>query len=388
MRVSARLATLLAAAILLAIAPAVAQTPGGPPAVGVVTAEPASITESSEFTGRVQATGRVSLTARVTAFMEQRLFVEGTEVNAGDILYRLERGPFEADVARQEALVADISAKLANATSQLNRAQTLLQSQAGNRVNVDDATTAQRSAAAQLSGAQAALRQARINLDYTEIKAPIAGQISRTSVTPGNVVSPSTGALASIVSQDPMYAVFPVSVRVLSELRTRYAGKGGLNAVRVRLKLPDGTRYDQPGKIDYVDPSVAPGTDTILIRTSIANPVRGTAEPGRPVDRLLTDGAFVTVTVEGIEPVKALGVPRAAILTDQGGSYVYVVGAENKVERRNVQLGQSTPSLAIVSSGLKLGETVVLEGLQRVRPGIQVNPGPIGTQPPAAAPGR
>ena len=388
MRVSARLATLLAGAILLAIAPAVAQTPGGPPAVGVVTAEPASITESSEFTGRVQATGRVSLTARVTAFMEQRLFVEGTEVNAGDILYRLERGPFEADVARQEALVADISAKLANATSQLNRAQTLLQSQAGNRVNVDDATTAQRSAAAQLSGAQAALRQARINLDYTEIKAPIAGQISRTSVTPGNVVSPSTGALASIVSQDPMYAVFPVSVRVLSELRTRYAGKGGLNAVRVRLKLPDGTLYDQPGKIDYVDPSVAPGTDTILIRTSIANPVRGTAEPGRPVDRLLTDGAFVTVTVEGIEPVKALGVPRAAILTDQGGSYVYVVGAENKVERRNVQLGQSTPSLAIVSSGLKLGETVVLEGLQRVRPGIQVNPGPIGTQPPAAAPGR
>ena len=400
MRVSARLATLLAAAILLAIAPAVAQTPGGPPAVGVVTAEPASITESSEFTGRVQATGRVSLTARVTAFMEQRLFVEGTEVNAGDILYRLERGPFEADVARQEALVADISAKLANATSQLNRAQTLLQTQAGNRVNVDDATMAQRSAAAQLSGAQAALRQARINLDYTEIKAPIAGQISRTAVTPGNVVSPSTGALASIVSQDPMYAVFPVSVRVLSELRTRYAGKGGLNAVRVRLKLPDGTRYDQPGKIDYVDPSVAPGTDTILIRTSIANPVRGTAEPGRPVDRLLTDGAFVTVTVEGVEPVKALGVPRAAILTDQGGSYVYVVGAENKVERRNVQLGQSTPSLAIVSSGLKLGETVVLEGLQRVRPGIQVNPGPAlgpppgplggptGPQPPAAAPGR
>lgn len=395
-RSASPLAVSLAVLLATAMSPAFAQAPGGPPAVGVVTAEPASITESSEFIGRVQATGRVSLTARVTAFMEQRLFVEGTEVNAGDILYRLERGPFEADVARQEASVADISAKLANATSQLNRAQTLLQSQAGNRVNVDDATTAQRSAAAQLSGAQAALRQARINLDYTEIKAPIAGQISRTAVTPGNVVSPSTGALASIVSQDPMYAVFPVSVRVLSELRTRYAGKGGLNAVRVKLKLPDGTPYDQPGKIDYVDPSVAPGTDTILIRTSIANPVRGTAEPGRPVDRLLTDGAFVTVTVEGIEPVKALGVPRAAILTDQGGSYVYVVGAGNKVERRNVQLGQSTPSLAIVSSGLKLGETVVLEGLQRVRPGIQVNPGPAtaspggptGPQPPAAAPRR
>ncbi|MSP02755.1 MAG: efflux RND transporter periplasmic adaptor subunit [Acetobacteraceae bacterium] len=375
-------------AVLLAASPALAQTPGGPPAVGVVTVEPATVTESSEFTGRVQAVGRVSLTARVTAFLEQRLFTEGTEVTAGDILYRLERGPFEADVARQEATVADTSARLANATLQLNRAQTLLQTQAGNRVNVDDAMMAQRSAAALLSGAQAVLRQGHINLDYTEIKAPISGQISRTAITPGNVVSPSSGPLAMIVSQDPMYVAFPVSARVLTDLRTRYAGRGGLNAVQVRLKLPDGTPYDQIGKIDYVDPSVSPGTDTILVRTAIANPVRGTPEPGRPVDRLLTDGAFVTVSVEGIKPVTSLGIPRAAVLADQGGNFVYVVGADNKVDRRPIQLGQSTPSLAVVSSGLKQGESVVLEGLQRVRPGIQVNPGPAGPRPPPAAGGR
>jgi membrane fusion protein, multidrug efflux system len=178
-------------------------------------------------------------------------------VRSGDLLYRLERGPFEADVANKEAAVADNSAKLANTTIQLNRAQSLMGTPAGQRSTVDDAVAAQRSAAAQLAGAQAALRQSRINLDYTQILAPIDGQISRTAITPGNVVSPNAGPLAMIVSQDPMYVTFPVAVRLLTDLRARYQGKGGLSAVQVRLKLPDGTPYDQSGKIDYVDPSVS-----------------------------------------------------------------------------------------------------------------------------------
>jgi membrane fusion protein (multidrug efflux system) len=372
--------------ILLISAPALAQAPG-PPAVGVVKVEPATITESSEFVGRIQAVQRVALTARVTAFLEQRLFVEGTEVHAGDLLYKLERGPFEADVANKEAAVADNSSRLANATIQLNRAQTLLGTPAGQRSNVDDAVAAQRSQAAQLAGAQAALRQSRINLDYTEIRAPIDGEISRTAITPGNVVSPSSGPLAMIVSQDPMYVTFPVAVRLLTDLRTRYEGRGGLSAVQVRLKLPDGAPYDQSGKIDYVDPSVASGTDTILVRASIANPARGTPEPGRRVERRLIDGAFVTVTVEGIQPVTALGIPRAAVMSDQSGNYVYVVGPDNKAERRPIQLGQSTATLAVVADGLKQGESVILEGLQRARPGIQVAPGPVGPKPGGANPG-
>jgi membrane fusion protein (multidrug efflux system) len=367
--------------VFLLATPALAQMPGGPPAVGVVTVAPATITETSEFVGRVQAIQRVSLTARVTAFLEQRQFVEGTEVHAGDVLYRLERGPFEADVANKEAAVADSSARLANATIQLNRAQTLLGTPAGQRSNVDDAVAAQRSQAAQLAGAQAALRQSRINLDYTTILAPIDGQISRTAITPGNVVSPGSGPLAMIVSQDPMYVTFPVSVRLLTDLRARYEGRGGLNAVQVRLKLPDGAPYDQSGKIDYVDPTVSPGTDTILVRAVIPNPIRGTPEPGRPVERTLIDGAFVTVLVEGIQPVTALGIPRAAVMADQSGNYVYVVGSDDKVERRPIQLGQSTATLAVIADGLKQGETVILEGLQRARPGIQVKPGPIGPQP-------
>jgi membrane fusion protein, multidrug efflux system len=378
-----RLTALLLALVLFGAAAADAQMPGGPPAVGVVRAEKQAVTESSEFIGRVQAVDRVVLTARVTAFLDQRLFIEGTEVHEGDLLYRLERPPFEAAVAQQEAAVADASARLANANITLARAQSLLNTPAGQRSTVDDALAAQRSQAAQLAGSQAQLRVAQINLAYTEIHAPINGKISRTNVSVGNVVSPSSGPLASIVSQDPMYVVFPISLRAELDLEKRYADQGGMNAVVIKLRLPDGTMYDQAGKIDYIEPSVQATTDTILMRGKIANPPLKPIEAGQPVDRPLVDGEFVTVLVEGIKPIMAITVPRAAVLSDQQGDYVYVVNAQNQVEQRRVQLGQSTPSTAAVTSGLKEGEMVVLDGIQRVRPGIQVVPGPA-TPPPAA----
>jgi membrane fusion protein (multidrug efflux system) len=358
-----------------------AQTPSGPPSVGVVRAEQTAITETSEFVGRIQAIDRVALTARVTAFIDQRLFTEGAEVKQGDLLYRLERAPFEAAVQQQEAAVADTSARLANANIQLARAQSLLATPAGQRSNVDDAIANQRSLAAQVLSAQAQLRSAQINLDYTEIHAPVAGKISRTSITVGNVVSPSSGSLASIVSQDPMYVLFPVASRSLTELEKRYTDKGGMNAVVVKLRLPDGSIYGHEGKIDYVEPTVSATTDTILLRARISNPPRKEAEAGQAVERPLVDGAFVNVLVEGIQPVMALGIPRKAVLSDQQGDYVYVVGDKNKVEQRRIQLGQSTPTTAVVAGGLKEGEMVVSEGVQRVRPGIEVSPGPA-TPPP------
>jgi membrane fusion protein, multidrug efflux system len=372
----------LAFAFLLSSASvALAQMPSGPPSVGVVRAEQTAITETSEFIGRIQAIDRVALTARVTAFLDERLFTEGAEVKKGDLLYRLERPPFEAAVQQQEAAVADTSARLANANIQLARAQSLLGTPAGQRSNVDDAVANQRSLAAQVLSAQAQLRVAQINLDYTEIHAPVSGKISRTNITAGNVVSPSSGVLATIVSQDPMYVQFPVASRSLTELQKRYADKGGTNAIVVKLHLPDGSLYGHDGKIDYVEPTVSATTDTILLRARIPNPPHGEAISGQPVDRPLVDGAFVNVLVEGIEPVMALGIPRKAVLSDQQGDYVYVVGANNKVEQRRIQLGQSTPTTAVVAGGLKEGEMVVSEGVQRVRPGIEVSPGPA-TPPP------
>jgi membrane fusion protein, multidrug efflux system len=383
-RFAALLAVFVLLVVLLGSSAAEAQMPSGPPAVGVERVKKQAVTETSEFIGRVQAVDRVVITARVTAFLEQRLFTEGTEVREGDLLYRLERSPFEAAVAQQEAAVADASSRLANANIQLARAQSLLNTPAGQRSAVDDATATQRSQAAQLMAAQAQLRMAQLNLAYTEIHAPIGGKISRTAVSVGNVVAPGSGPLASIVSQDPMYVQFPIAMRAELDLEKRYADQSGMNAVVIKVRLPDGTMYDQTGKIDYVEPSVQATTDTILVRGKIANPPLKPIEAGQPVDRRLIDGEYVTVLVEGIEPVMALAIPRAAVLSDQQGNYVYVVDGQNHVEQRRLQLGQSTPTTAVIESGLREGETVVVDGLQRVRPGIQVAPGlatPTATAP-------
>ena len=385
--------------ILLALAaPAHAQLgPAGPAAVGVVTVHKQPVTEVSEFVGRIQAIDKVDLVARVTAFMEERLFTEGAEVVKGDLLYRLERAPFEADLQAKQATVAQQQALLRNATITLNRAQALLNTPAGQRSTVDDALANQASIAAQVLGAEAQERLSQVNLDYTEIRAPVSGKITRTALTVGNVVTPSSGPLATIVSQDPMYVLFPISVRTALDLRARYADNGGFAAVVIRLRLPDGRAYNHVGKLDYVEPTIAANTDTITLRATMPNPVRAGAKPGTPGDRELADGEFVTVTVEGAEPVEALGIPRSSILSDQQGNYVYVVAAGNKAEQRRVTLGQSTAETAVILAGLKEGETVVADGIQRVRPGAVVNPAPIaptataaakaaGAAPPAASP--
>ncbi len=381
-----RLAPILCGAVFLLCARAAhAQFgPPGPPAVGVFAARPEQVTETSEFVGRIQAVHKVALVARVTAFLTERLFTEGSEVQKGQLLYTLERGPFEADVAAKRAAVAQNEALLANATRTLKRAEALIGTPAGQRSTVDDALAAQQSQAAQFASARANLDASEINLAYTEIHAPVAGKIGRTSYSVGNVVSPSSGPLATIVSQDPMYVVFPVATREALDLRDKYAMQGGFSAVRVRLRLPNGKLYGQSGTIDYLDPSVSQTTDTLVMRASIPNPLLPGATKGGPANRELTDGEFVTVLFEGVQPVTVLGVPRQAVLADQQGSYVYVVDATKHISIRRVTLGQSTEAIAAISAGLKQGEEVVVDGLQRVRPGIVVNPHPF-VPPPAEA---
>jgi membrane fusion protein (multidrug efflux system) len=359
--------------------------PSGPPAVGVVRAERQQITETDEFIGRIQSVGRVALVARVTAFLEKRLFVEGAEVKQGDLLYQLEQPPFQAQVENNKANVAQLEAQHRNAELTLERAQYLLKTVAGQQSNVDSALASERSLAAQIEGAKAQLQIAEINLGYTEIRAPIDGKISATDVTEGNVVSPTSGTLANLVSQDPMYVLYPISVRAGLDLRNRYDAKGGFNAVVLKIRLPDGRIYGQNGKLDYVSPTVATNTDTIQVRGVVPNPRFPGAPPDSPAPRELFDGEFVTVLIEGVEPITVLAIPRAAVLSDQQGDYVYVVDAQNKAQRRSIQLGQSTPSTAVVSNGLKEGELVISEGVQRVRPDQPVSPSPA-TPPPAISP--
>lgn len=379
-----------AVALLLAASlPAAAQFgPQGPPAVGVQVAERRPITETAEFVGRVEATDRVNIRARVTGFLQERLFREGSDVREGEVLYRLERAPFEAQVEQAEANRAGASATLENTRVALARARELRQSGTGTQVALDNAQALERTAAANVLAAEAAVRVAQINLGYTEITAPISGQIGRSVLAVGNVVGPDAGTLSTIVSQDPMRVAFAVSQRTALDLRNRFEGRGGPAAVLVRIRTTDGRIYPEVGRIDFVDNQIDRNTDTILVRALIPNPIRqvgGQASSVAP--RELVDGQFVSVSVEGAEPVMAITLPRAAVLQDQQGAFVFVVGEGNVAQRRNVTLGRSTPERAVIEGGLQGGETVVVEGLQRVRPGQPVNPAPVtAPEPPRPAP--
>jgi len=362
---------------------------GGPPAVGVMRAERRPVTESAEFTGRIEAVNRVDIRARITGFIQERAFQEGHEVRAGSVLFRIERAPFEAALEQARADVASAQAQLENARVALQRARELRQTGAGTQVALDNAQAQERTAGAQLLRAQAAVRIEEINLGYTDIISPIDGKIGRAFLTPGNVVTPNlTEPLATVVSQDPMRVAFTVSTRAAEELRRRYEPRGGAAAVVVRVRLPSGKVYAHPGRIDFVDTQIDRNTDSILVRALVPNPRRENVPVGQPGDRELIDGQFVTVSVEGAEPVQAIVMPRASVLQDQGGTYVVVVDAENRTQRRPVRLGRTIGADVVVEDGLEGGETVIVDGLQRVRPGQPVSPAPAsgGAPPPGAPP--
>ena len=389
MKVTTLLGRALVLASLLPIAliapPASAQGgPGGPPAVGTTIVRQQAITQTDEFVGRVQATNRVALVARVTGYLTKQFFTEGVEVKQGDLLYQIEKPPFEADLQAKQAALAQANAQLTNATITLNRAQSLLNTPAGQRSNVDDATASQRSDAALVMAAQANLQTSQINLGYTDITAPIAGKIARTLVTIGNVVGPGTGTLTTIVSQDPMYVYFPIALRSVLSLRARYQDQGGLGQVLVKLRLADGSMYEPTGHIDYVDPTVSNNTDTVNVRALMPNPDEPKLKLNGQNVRSLVDGEFVTVLLQGAEPVTLLAIPQAAVLANQEGNYVYVVGPGNKAISTPVTLGQVSGALVAITAGLKSGDVIVSDGVQRVRPNQPVNPAPAAPGPGGA----
>ncbi|MGH7153159.1 MAG: efflux RND transporter periplasmic adaptor subunit, partial [Acetobacteraceae bacterium] len=294
----------------------------------------------------------------------------------GDLLYVLEQPPFQADLAAKKAAVQQAQAQLENATLVYQRAQSLLKTPAGQQAAVDSTRATMLSDAAAVLAAQAQEKQSEINLGYTEIRAPIDGKIGRSSVTVGNVVSPSTGTLTTIVSQDPMYVVFPVPLRTALELRQRYAEKGGFKSIVIRLRLPDGRLYGPTGTVDFIDNLVTPTTDTLIWRGKIPNPLISQEQLNGSTLRELVADEFVTVLLQGAEPVEMLAIPRAAVLSDQQGEYVFTVDAQNKVQQTRITLGQSSPTTATILSGLTRGQMVILDGVQKVHPGQVVSPGP------------
>jgi membrane fusion protein (multidrug efflux system) len=375
--------SLLVGALSIAFAPlaspcAFAQpAPSAAPAVGVITVKRQPMTASYEFNGRIEAINSVNIVARVSAFLEQQLFTEGIDVKKGDLLYVLEQPPYQASVDVQKATIAQAQAQLDNAKTELWRKQQLVEKSAGTQQAVDTAEATQRTQAAQLQAGQAQLEIAQINLGYTKIRSPIDGRIGRSSVTVGNVVSPNSGVLTTVVSQDPMYVLFPVPTRRAIELREEYAEHGGFDAVKVRLRLPDGRVYDQIGKVDFINNAIAKDTDTVTVRAVIPNPILASQTAGGVKLRELIADEFVTVVLESVNPKEVIAVPRAAILSDQEGSYVYVVDDQNIARQRRVHLGELTPEKAGIADGLKEGEHVIVDGVQRARPNAPVTPAPV-----------
>ncbi len=380
-----QLALMLAALASGAASGADAQAPGGkPPAVGVETVHKQPVEQVSEYIGRIQAIDSVALVARVTGFLEQRLFTEGSEVKKGDLLYVIEQPPFQATVEANQASLAQAQANAAFAGAQFERQKNLLHTPAGQQSNYDQAQATERADSANVLSAQANLKTAQINLGYTEVRAPIDGRITATAVNPGNVVSPSSGTLATIVSQDPMYLVFPVAEQDVARLEQSYAHAGGLGSASISVRLNTGRTYQYSGKLDYVAPTVSNTTDTITLRATIPNPKSpGVADRGTG-DRTLVSGQFVTALIKAPQALSLVTVPQSAVLADQQGSYVFTVGADDIAHRTNIHTGEQTGTSISVLSGLDDGATVVTEGLQRVHDGAKVSPGkPAGSPVPA-----
>jgi membrane fusion protein (multidrug efflux system) len=345
-----------------------AQQPSAIP-VGTVAAELRPVTQATEFVGRVEAIERVDIRARVTGFLEAVLFKEGDVVKAGGVLYRIEKDSFDAAVQQAQGALLQAKATLANATAQLARTQELVKTDTASRALYDSRVADQNSAQGQVVTADANLQTAKVNLGYTEITSPITGEVGRTKVTKGNVVSPDLGPLTVIVSRDPIYVTFPVSQRVFLNVQAEQARKEKVQAVAVQIRFSNGTVYDQTGSINFVDVQVDRATDTVLVRATFPNP-NGT----------LIDGQLVRVSVAAEKPAEKVLVPQSALIVDQQGPYVFLVVDGKAVVRRVKLAGESGPD-AIVDTGLKGGEQVVVQGMESLREGSPVLASPVPARP-------
>jgi len=334
-----------------------------PPAVTVKPVENREVTDTKTFIGRVAAIDKVEVVARVPGFIEERNFTEGQIVKKGDLLFRIEQDTYRAAVDQHTANVAKAKAAEVNANLQLKRNQELVKTQAAPQATVDQLAAAEQSAQADILQAQALLEQARINLGYTEIHSPIDGKIGIANFTVGNLVQPSSGPLATIVSQDPIYVTFQPSEADVIDYKRRLAASGGKNQhLNVHIKLPDGTIYTHPGLTNFLDVQVQPNTDTVTVRAQLPNP-----------EGLLIPGGVVSVIVERGPPQQSLVVPQSAVLLDQAGHYVMVVDDAKKVEQRRIATGAEKDRDVIVTQGLKEGELIIVDGVQKVRPGQVVS---------------
>lgn len=338
----------------------------GPVEVGVVTLATQPVTVSNELTGRTAATTASDVRPQVNGIIKARLFQEGSLVRAGQPLYEIDPRLYQATRDEAAAQLENAQATLATAQAKADRYKTLTDIQAVSRQDIDDTMAAARQARANVHQYQATLESARVNLEYTRVLAPISGRISRSSVTPGALVTANqTTALASIQQLDPIYVDITQSSSQLLQLR-RALAKGSVLPTRaaVRLKLDDGTDYPQTGTIEFSEVTVDPDAGTVTLRARFPNP-----------DGLLLPGMFVRVEAsQGVVP-NAILAPQQGVTRDaKGNATALVVGPDDKVVERTVSIDRAIGNMWLVTAGLKAGDRLIVEGTDKAPPGSSVKP--------------
>lgn len=356
-----------------------AKGPPPVPEVGVITVQPQSVSLTRELPGRTAAFRVAEVRARVNGIVQKRLFTEGTDVKANQPLFQIDLAPYQAVLDSAEAQVARAEANAASTKSLAERYAKLVETNAVSRQEYDDAVAKQKSAVAEVAAARAAVKAARINLDYTLVRSPIPGRIGRSDVTEGAYVQQASATLLATVQQlDPMYVDLTWSTAELLRLR-RSIESGELQSVdgkaQVTVLLEDGRAYPQPGTLQFADVSVDQTTGSVALRALVPNPK---AE--------LLPGMFVRARVEEGSKASALLVPQRAVMRDQNGRPVaLVVDKDGKVERRQIETDRAIGDAWLVTAGLAAGEQIVIEGLQKARPGSTVKVVPAAVKEAAKA---
>jgi len=358
------LATILAGCVNTSAQPA----PPPPPQVTVANVIERDVTEWDEFTGRLQAVESVEVRPRVSGLVSAVRFSEGAMVRRGDLLFQIDRRPFQAEVDRLEAELTRARATVQRANSELGRAERLRSENAISNEEHDRRAAFAQESAAQVAAVEAALRAAQLNLEFTEVTSPINGRVSRAIITEGNLVSSGPGEatlLTTVVSLDPVYAYFDAD----EQIYLKYTGgadktrnRGSINR-HIRMALANEDGFPRDGQLDFLDNQLDGATGTIRARAVFRN-----------TDGQLTPGLFVRLRLSGAGDYRGLLIQDRAVGTDLSKKFVYVVSPKHEIEYRPVTLGPIVDGLRVVRSGLKAGEPVVVNGLQRVRPGSKVEP--------------
>jgi len=374
---------LLIAALVAACGEDKKPAPPSPPAVTVAVPVKRTVFDFDEYVGRFVAVNTVEMRARVSGYLDGVHFTDGQLVKTGDLLFTIDKRPYENALAQARANLVQAQSNKAFTQSDFDRAQQLVKDKTITEQTYDQRAQAFRNAEASVANNEAAVRQAELDLQYTELRAPIDGRIGDRRVSPGNLVTGGTTGnttlLATIVSSDPIR--FEFTFDEASFLRYERVAKAGQDiasrgtGVQIALELIDETDYDHSGRMDFIDNVIDRSTGTIRGRGVFDNP-----------NGLFTPGMFARVRVPGSPPYEALLLPDAAIGTEQTRKFVFVVGADNKVTQKYVTLGQTTPdNLRVIKSGIGPDDKVIVNGLMRARPGQPVTPQEQGAAPPAPA---